>query len=243
MEAAIDAETDFVAISGIEAPSRRSFLAGVNEEESEAIDSSDTQIRNSVEPSDFSLFDDKVKKDPAEKLGSKTVPVIQFSMTCLLCVFVVAMLLSIAVAPKYRLLLITFWIVIGGFFTGLIALMQSEISQKRARAVYPYLQVVASNVAKEMSAFQQDWREQVLMISNDPHNEVSAETTDQNTGILESDLQRAPSKARSKIFKLMVAPFVPIIRRRKRRKGSDDQRPANEETSSQYVPPREMELV
>jgi hypothetical protein len=158
---------------------------------------------------------------------------IRTAMTMLLGLMVAGMLYTFVLVPQYALLLGLLWIVLISLFGGLAWFIQNAVLQNRSTVLHPYIHAAAAAVIFEYKLFAEDWREEVLMLTNEAANpDKTVDASARAAGPYM--LQQPKRKGKSRLFRLAVRPFLPMMsRRRQRRKDREESNPA----ASSYVPP------
>lgn len=157
--------------------------------------------------------------------------VLRMAMTLLLGLIVVGILFTIVAVPQYALLIGSMWTLLVLLFGGFVWFVQTV---SRTRGVFhPVIHAAAAAVMREYEAFTQDWRDEVLLLTDGRENQAwqtSAETEDYVS-------KHQKRKAKSKIFRWVVKPFVPLLTRRKRRRKERGQGRDPDGIAADYLPP------
>jgi cation transport ATPase len=158
-------------------------------------------------------------------------------MTVLLGLLVAGILCTFLLVPQYAVLLALLWTLLISLFAGLAWFVQNAILKDRSTVLHPYLHAAAAAVMAECQLFSQDWREEVLMLTNEAEHPDKKVDASARSGTFAIQLPKR--KGKSRMFRLVVRPFLPMMsRRRQKRKVQED---ANQPASG-YVPP-EMDLA
>jgi hypothetical protein len=155
-------------------------------------------------------------------------------MTMLLALLVAGILCTFLLVPQYAIFLALLWTLLISLFAALAWFVQNAVLKNRSTVLHPYLHAAAAAVMTEYQLFSQDWRDEVLMITNEaehPDKQVDASARAGTFAMMQPPLKR---KGKSKLFRLVVRPFLPMLSRRRQRKKEREE--ANEPASG-YVPP------
>jgi hypothetical protein len=155
-------------------------------------------------------------------------------MTMLLGLLVAGILCTFLLVPQYALFLASLWTLLISLFAALAWFVQNAVLNNRSTVLHPYLHAAAAAVMTEYQLFSQDWRDEVLMLTNEaehPDKQVDASARAGTFAMMQPPLKR---KGKSKLFRLVVRPFVPMMSRRRQRK--KERKEANVPASG-YVPP------
>jgi hypothetical protein len=158
--------------------------------------------------------------------------VIRTAMTMLLGLLVAGILCTFLLVPQYAVLLALLWTLLISLFAGLAWFVQNAVLKNRSTVLHPYLHAAAAAVMTEYQLFSQDWRDEVLMLTNEaahPDKKVDASA---RAGTFA--MQPPKRKGKSKLFRLVVRPFLPMLSRRRQRK---KEREEVHQPASGYVPP------
>ena len=148
---------------------------------------------------------------------------IRLALGLLLAVLVVAALATVAACRQYRLVVATFWVILLMAFVGLAQLLQYSI-QRNDNILPPLVRRMVHAAATEMEHFRQDWREQVLLLKNEPEEaEMGTQQQQVQDGSNLSNANQPRRRARSRVFRVFVQPFVPLLTRRKRRRQQEEE--------------------
>jgi hypothetical protein len=163
---------------------------------------------------------------------------VRLGMTLLFALLVPAALLTVWCAPKqYALVIGAFWLLLILLFMGLVWVVRAVImNDARARVFHPYLHAVADHLFQEYNDFREDWRHEILLLTDGPAEEEKTTAAAAQTQTQTPTLPAKRRKPKSTVFRAIVQPFLPLFRRRRRRK----QREQEEKDSSSYVPPSVM---
>lgn len=158
---------------------------------------------------------------------------IRLALGLLLVILVLAALATVAGCRHYRLVVATFWAVLLLAFWGLAQLLQHYASTQ-GHILPPVLRRIVHAVATEYEHFCQDWREQVLLLKNEAEQGTTTTTT---SGTVDATAQSAPQtsqkQARSRVFRVLVQPWVPLLsRRRRKRQQQNSKMPMGVQTRS-----------
>jgi hypothetical protein len=158
---------------------------------------------------------------------------IRTAMTMLLGLLVAGILCTFLLVPQYAVLLTLLWTLLISLFAGLAWFVQNAVLKNRSTVLHPYLHAAAAAVMTEYQLFSQDWRDEVLMITNEAEHPDKRVDASARAGTFA--MQPPPKrKGKSRLFRLVVRPFLPMMsRRRQRRKEREE---ANQPASG-YVPP------
>lgn len=144
----------------------------------------------------------------------------------LLSVRVMAALAMVVTVRQYRLVIATFWIVLVVAFLGLAQILQyallREHEQGRSHNILPRVaRNMVQAVTTEWDNFQKDWREQVLLLTEDDNNNSHTDTTTKQIGNSVNNEENvnpsemlARGKPRSRVFRALVRPLLPLLRKR-----------------------------
>jgi hypothetical protein len=141
---------------------------------------------------------------------------VRLVLAILFGILVAAALVTVAAVQHYRLVVGTLWSILLLAYVGLASLLQHLVQHD---VVHPTVRRVARAIAKEVEDFRLDWREQVLLLADG-----SAEATQEAAADGAADpLSPPPRKPRSRIFRALVQPWVPLLRRRRRKRQPEAQ--------------------
>jgi hypothetical protein len=158
--------------------------------------------------------------------------IIRTAMTVLLGLLVAGMLCTFILVPQYAVLLVLLWTLLISLFAGLAWFVQNAVLKNRSTVLHPYLHAAAAAVMTEYQLFSQDWREEVLMLTSDAEHPDKKVDASARSGTFA--MQPPKRKGKSRLFRLVVRPFLPMTsRRRQRRK----EREEVNQPASGYVPP------
>lgn len=159
---------------------------------------------------------------------------VQLAMTLLVALLVPAAFLTILCAPQYAFIITISWAMIILLFFAFTCFARSIILRDaRAKIFHPYLHAVVDPFLQEIDNFNQDWKEEMLLLTDGTVDQSSDAPKDCSTAelpqhgppfALPDEAQATVSKRRkpkSIIFRVMVKPFVPLVRRRKRRQNQE----------------------
>jgi hypothetical protein len=165
---------------------------------------------------------------------------IRTAMTMLLALLVAGIMCTfLLVQSQYAVFLALLWTLLVSLFAALAWFVQNAVLKNRSTVLHPYLHAAAAAVMTEYRLFSQDWRDEVLMLSNEAEHPDKQVDLNARAGNYDS-MQAAPPKrkGKSKLFRLVVRPFLPMLSRRRRRKNTERQEQTNPPASaSSYVPP------
>lgn len=146
---------------------------------------------------------------------------VRLAMGLLLTVLVVAALATVVSVQNYRLVVATFWAFVLVAFVGLAQLLQSALERDQD-ILPPVVRRVVEAVATEVEHFRRDWREQVLLLKNVPEETGYATAATGETPVNEPCPDgQTRKKARSRLFRAVVQPWVPLLSRRRRRRQTE----------------------
>jgi hypothetical protein len=155
---------------------------------------------------------------------------VRMAMTLLLGLLVTGVLCTFLMVPQYALLLSLFWMLLISLFAGLVWFVQTAVLQNRTSVFHPYVHKFGAAVMSEYHAFYDDWRQEVLMLTN---QDVADDLEGSSGKSASSYAPQQPSKkGESRLFRLAVKPFLPLMARRRQRKKA-----AQQVANSEYVPP------
>jgi hypothetical protein len=155
-------------------------------------------------------------------------------MTMLLGLLVAGILCTFFLVPQYAVFLALLWTLLISLFAALAWFVQNAVLKNRSTVLHPYLHAAAAAVMTEYQLFSQDWRDEVRMITNEaehPDKQVDASARAGTFAMMQPQLKR---KGKSKLFRLVVRSFLPMMSRRRHRK---KERNETNEPASGYVPP------
>jgi hypothetical protein len=156
-------------------------------------------------------------------------------MTMLLALLVAGILCTFLLVPQYAVFLALLWTLLISLFAALAWFVQNAVLKNRSTVLHPYLHAAAAAVMTEYQLFSQDWRDEVLMLTNEAEHPDKQVDLNARAGTYAMMLPPPPKrKGKSKLFRLVVRPFLPMLSRRRQRK--KEQKEANPPASS-YVPP------
>ena len=102
---------------------------------------------------------------------------VRLAMGLLLTFLVIAALATVVAVKQYRLVVATFWAMLIVAFCALGQLLQYALARDED-IVPPVVRRMVEAVATEMDNFRQDWREQVLLLKNEPEENGYASATE-----------------------------------------------------------------
>ncbi|GKY97313.1 hypothetical protein MPSEU_000689700 [Mayamaea pseudoterrestris] len=141
---------------------------------------------------------------------------VRMALTYLLFLLVPACILTLFALPAaYHLVLGTFWLFIFLLFASLVWFIQTDVIHRRA--LHPYIHAAYDAVVSEYRSFVGDWREHVLMLTNHDANASDANEPIANDDDDALKQRRKRPKIKSKMFKIMVKPLLPLLKRRRRK--------------------------
>lgn len=158
---------------------------------------------------------------------------IRLTLGLLAAILVVAALATVAACRQYRVVVATFWAMVLLAFVALAQLLQYAAKRD---ILPPVVRRAVQAVATEWEHFGQDWREQVLLLKQHPETTTATQEEYDNTYIHHEEATSA-TRSRSRIFRVLVQPWVPLLsRRRKRRQQQQqqDDRDAKVSTTTPY---------
>jgi hypothetical protein len=158
--------------------------------------------------------------------------VIRTAMTILLGLLVAGILCTFFLVPQYAVLLALLWTLLISLFAGLAWFVQNAVLKNRSTVLHPYLHAAAAAVMTEYQLFSQDWRDEILMLTNEAAH--PDKTVDLSARAGTFAMQPPKRKGKSRLFRLVVRPFLPMMSRRRQRKR--ERRDVNQPASG-YVPP------
>jgi hypothetical protein len=153
------------------------------------------------------------ENDTVEQILRNHSPVhsIRMALTYLLLLLVPACAMTLIAVPNYHLLLGTFWLFLFALFGSFVWFIQHDVIHRRA--LHPYIHAMYDTVVREYTDFMGDWRQQLLLLTYDE--------TFHEAGTKECAEGPSRHKIRSKVFKVVVKPFLPFLRRRRRKSRKD----------------------
>ena len=145
---------------------------------------------------------------------------VRLTLFLLGCVLFLAAAVTVFAVSHYRLVVATFWILVLSAFGALVYLLQYVMREDDM--LPPMARRAVGAMAEEWEYFCQDWREQVLLLTNEPQSEEYNEYTSPTEGPLDTtetaSRYTTRPKARSRVFRVLVQPWVPLFSRRRRRR-------------------------
>ena len=154
---------------------------------------------------------------------------IQLGMTILFSCFVAGAVLSfLAVSKEFRFVMAVVWILLLFLFGLFIYFIQSGALEqtsrgREGRVFHPIIHAAAQMIVDEINNFQQDWKEEVLLLTYDGPDE----TVDDSNQYVQQDGDKCPTpdeanlqnkkkrRGKSRMFRVFVKPILPWIRRKK----------------------------
>jgi hypothetical protein len=137
---------------------------------------------------------------------------VRLVLAILFGILVVAALVTVAAVHRYRLVVGTLWSILLLAYVGLATLLQHLVQHD---VVHPTVRRVARAIAKEVEDFRLDWRERVLLLTDGSAEAAAVATQDVGSA---APPPLSPRKPRSRIFRALVQPWVPLLQRRRRRR-------------------------
>jgi hypothetical protein len=185
--------------------------------------------------SDSSLDEEELIND---MLTPGLIFTVRLAMTLLLLLVVPAFLLTWWTKQQFGFLLGCLWIILGSLFLSLVYLMQMKVTRRpghRRGGVFFVLDAAFEMIGKEYTDFVDDWRQELLLLEYDPTY------VGPGTDGLKSKQKR---KLRSLVFKTVVKPFLPFLRRRRNKRQQKQQAAEDNANANNYVPPIEaVEII
>ena len=187
-------------------------------------------------------------EDQVEILAQQVFPqttqaFIRVGMTLLFVLLVPAAVLTIISSPDYALVLTVAWIIVLGLFAGLILVVRSVNTNRRI--FHPYIHAVADAVVQEWQDFRSDWNESETLLLENEHS-VTVATTDASSSPGEEPKPRR-RRAKSRVFRAVVQPFLPFFRRRRKRRAKQAKAEGStalpETAAGAYIPPAKNAIV
>lgn len=157
-------------------------------------------------------------------------------MTMLLGLLVAGILCTFLLVTQYAAFLALLWTLLISLFAALAWFVQNSVLKNRSTVLHPYLHAAAAAVMTEYQLFYRDWREEVLLLTNDAENPDKQVDASARAGTFAMMQPPPKRKGKSRLFRLVVRPFLPMMsRRRQRRKERKEE--SQPEPASDYVPP------
>lgn len=163
---------------------------------------------------------------------------IQLGMTLLFVLLLPAAFLTVTSNPEYAFIICVFWFILVSLFLGLIWVVRAVVlKDSRAQAFHPLVHAIAERFAQEIKDFHSDFRQEFLSITDGPavDEEVNYTESSRDQSLSHQSRQspaRQPRKSKSAVFRAVVQPFLPLVRRRKGRR-----KKALKEGGTSYEPP------
>lgn len=185
------------------------------------------------------IIEDTEKALAFDIFPKSTKASIQMGMTLLFILLLPAVFLTITSNPEYAFVIGIFWFILVSLFIGLIWVVRSVmLNDSRAQVFHPIVHAVAERIIQEFTDFRDDIRQEIHLIADgsvddeyvkgsESSSQPKEQTTTRSTRKrLMSGNQRRPKSA---IFRTVIQPLLPLVRRRKRRQ--------NKEGDGSYDPP------
>jgi hypothetical protein len=164
---------------------------------------------------------------------------IQLGVTLLFVLLLPAAFLTIASNPEYALIICLFWFILVSLFLGLIWVIRAVVfKDSRAQVLHPLVHMIAERIVREIQDFHSDFRQEFLLLTEGPAEQVNDSDTPDTRQSPAKTSRRSISgqsrKPRSAIFRAVVQPLLPLMRRRKvrRKNPSKAAEPSFERSSS-----------
>ena len=157
----------------------------------------DSEKENTEEPSQEPLSE-------AERASRRAL---RSALTLLLFLLLVISLLCWTLSPTYALVVGVSLSLVATLFVGLVYFVQNDVLRTK-RVFHPYLHAAVAALQREVDDFRSDWQNEQLFLTYDATPETMGAGTTRN---------RVPPKPKSRIFRVLVTPFLPLMRRRRRR--------------------------
>jgi hypothetical protein len=147
---------------------------------------------------------------------------IQWGVTLLFVLLLPAVFLTITSNPKYAFVVCLFWLVLLTLFLGLIWVIRAFVlNDSRAQVLHPLVHMIAEKIVQEIREFHSDFRQELLLLTDGPVEEANetetADTRQSPATINRRSMSSQSRKPRSAIFRAVVQPLLPLMRRRKGR--------------------------
>ena len=162
---------------------------------------------------------------------------IQMGVTLLFILLLPAAFLTVTSNPEYAFILSVFWCILVSLFLGLIWVVRAVVlKDSRARLFHPLVHAIAERIVQEIQDFHADIRQEFFLLTDGPANEEASRDRPEETRPAPARKSRSileqPRKPKSAVFRAVVQPFLPLIRRRKARR----QKVSNEGDASYEAP-------
>lgn len=154
-----------------------------------------------------------------------TIASIQMGVTLLFILLLPAAFLTITSNPQYALIVCVFWFILVSLFLGLIwAIRAVVVKDARAQVFHPLIHTIAERIVQEIKDFHADFRQEFLLLTDGPADEeesrvpsLSPDETHRTPArkFRRNRLFGQPRKPKSAVFRAVVQPFLPFMRRRK----------------------------
>ncbi len=170
----------------------------------------------------------KTTTETANDAEQATAWAIHFALIFFCGLILSCVLLTIRVVHTYGFLTVVLMACVLAFCGFLACFVDSTILSQNPKlkpvreAIVTVVNVAKHSIAEEYHLFVRDWKESMLLLTEDGENTTTTTDDGLDAGILPTTQKR---RKKSKVFKIMIKPFLGKLRRRKKNKNAGNGSP------------------